>query len=486
MERNAYCTGSPLTVGSEPVLLLDDAYVEDRWGVKRVLNVPRKDSRNPLLVADQPWEDVACGGSVLYDEEAGLYRLWYTVMDRLAWEHQFRRDDWSYEKHGMPYYCAYAESEDGVHWQKPLLDNKPYREHPKTNVVLRGEQKIQAAYVTWNHPASGQPGRFMMTFKDNLAQGHGCLCLAYSDDGINWRLDPGSPIKVGVRDTLHNVVYDEKRGRWLLFTRPVVLVGTADMADHPEHNFKRRVAVAVGDSLQTLGLPRVVMWPDEHDAYDFDNMTVNRVGNHFIGMLAQMGPHPKQEFDVHLASSADGLHWQQLPDRAPILPRGAPGQFDSGITSSVSPIVKVKDTWYLYYRGCTGGQGEKPRDSGLGRAELPRERLVAQTAGPVGGFLLTREIVVAGPDLLLNMAPANAGEPAEIAVEIMATPDDGGTPRHLPGYTFDDCTTGAVDSLEQPVTWADKPSLAPLVGRPVYVRFFLRNVGLYSLRFAGQ
>ena len=39
------------------------------------------------------------------------------------------------------------------------------------NVLFDGVQKVQAARVTWNHQATGQPERFLLTYKDNLPEG---------------------------------------------------------------------------------------------------------------------------------------------------------------------------------------------------------------------------------------------------------------------------------------------------------------------------
>ena len=492
MERKAYCQGKPLEVGTEPVLLLDDAYVEDRWGVQRYLNVPHKCPQNPLILADQPWEDRVVQPSVLYDDQAGLFRMWYTVLDQSAWRHQFQLKDWSYEKHGMPYFPCYAESRDGIHWDKPLLDDKPYQKFSKTNIVMTGHQKIQGTRVTWNHPSTGQKGRFMMTYKDNLPKAWSSLCLAYSDDGIHWRPDPANPIKTGVRDTRHNIVFDEKRQRWLLFTRPMCFAGVVGIPGGPTgQNFKRRVAVAVGKTPQSFDFPRNVIWPDEHDQPDFDNMTVERLGNHFLGFLTQMGPPPKKETRVHLAFSHDGLHWQQLPERTPLIGRGSEDDFDAGQASNAGNIVTVKDKTYLYYSGARRGQDSWDNLHGIGRVEMHRERFVAQMGHCDGGFLLTREVVVAAEELVVNMTLANGYNTAPelslrtpaFAAEILAFPQDGASPKPVAGYTLAECTAVPTEMIEYTITWKEKQDLSELVGKPVFIRFYLKNVGLYSFRF---
>ena len=85
------------------------------------------------------------------------------------------------------------------------------------------------------------------------------------------------------------------------------------------------------------------------------------------------------------------------------------------------------------------------------------------------------------------------------AVELVSSPYDvkGATPKRawpchatnptpIPGYTFKDCTAAATDSLDYVITWNNQSDLSPLLGKSVYVRFYLRNVGLYSLRFRNR
>lgn len=494
MDLNTYCRGEPLVVGTESVLLIDDPTVEDRWGVHRVLNVPIKDPRNPVLMPDMPWEDAAGQPNVIYDEAAGVFRMWYTACDWNAWMHQFRFKDWSAERHGYPYFVCYAESRDGVHWDKPMLDGRPYLQHEKTNVVATGQQKAQAARVMWNPPCTGRPERFLMTYKDNRLEGGGAFCLAYSDDGIRWAEDARNPVFVGLRDTWHNMVYDPKGERWLLFTRPMCFAGVADVPGGPtEHNYKRRVAVAVGETPYDFRFPRMVLWPEEVDDPDFDHMVVSRAGSHFIGFLGQMGPPPNMEFHLHLAFSGDGLHWKMLPDRPVYLPHGGSDAFDAGSTSGAGGVVTMGNTSYIYYRGSRIGQAQGNRNnvSGIGRAEFLSDRFVAQLGAHTGGFLLTREMVVAAPELIVNTTvatgynsdPATAAIPPEFAAEVLASADGSRAPQPVPGYTLAECTTQAVDLLDHRVTWKEKQDLAEFVGRPVFVRFYLKNCGIYSLRF---
>jgi hypothetical protein len=503
-EREAYLAGDHLEVGTDPVLLVDDAFIEDRWGVYSHFNRPIKDFANPILRADQPWETSVSSPNVIYDEEHQIFHMWYTVFDTEAYRHQYDWNDWKPE-HGHSYAVSYARSVDGVNWEKPRFPGRRCRNFAETNIVATGHQKCQGAWVIRNHPSSGQPGRFLMSYRDSLPGAKMALCLAYSDDGIDWRLDPGNPLMDGVRDTRHNLAYDPLRERWLLYTRPWCLAASSAIPDGPSGNFKRRAAVAVGPTPHSMGFPRCVLWPDDGEWPDYDNFMVSRVGSHFLGLVTHMGPPPEAHTQTHLVTSADGINWQRPAHRSPVIPLGAAGEFDAGQTSSVGPLVHVGEKTLLYYFGTMYGQGARENASGIGMSQIKRDRWIAQMGGVAGGFLLTREIRIAGRELRVNITLAdthNCSQATEhacvgsdvrgthpelgdraFAAELVSSPGTDGNPRPIPGFTFADCTAVATDSLDYPLTWNGSADLGKLQGQPVLIRFYLKNTGLYAFRF---
>ncbi len=481
-EWNRYFLGEPLRIGNRRVLLVDDFFVEDRWNVTREVNVPLKHPCNPVLVQDKPWDNHAYAPSVLFDEEAGVFRMWYGAFDSTAFVRQYRVGGWDPKRHGYPYYVCYAESADGVNWEKPAL-GLDYREWKNTNVVMVGEQKCQGHRVIENHPSSGQPGRFVMNYRDNVKGTSMGLCLAYSDDGIHWRPDPGNPVYSGVRDTMHNVLYDDERERWLLYTRPMSYAGQhkmteADMA----YGMKSRGAVAVGETPQSFHYPRCILWPEEDEPAKIDAFLVVKCGSHFIGFKTMMTAESLN--DVYLVSSRDGIRWKRLPGAEPYIARGREGDFDCGQAGAPKNIVEVGDWYYLYYWGTPRGQKTWENISGIGLAMIHRDRFVAQVAGESGGYLLTREFVVEGDELRVNIATYGQVRNARFAAELIRVPREG-PPTPIEGYTFEVCDAKADNLLDGVITWQGK-DVSALRGTAVQVRFYLRNVGLYAVQCADR
>ena len=78
--------------------------------------------------------------------------------------------------------------------------------------------------------------------------------------------------------------------------------------------------------------------------------------------------------------------------------------------------------------------------------------------------------------LLLNCATAARGM---VKVEIQ----DAQTGLPVPGFADSDCETIFDDSLERSVSWKGRTDLSDLAGRPIKLRFRLRDADLYGFRF---
>jgi hypothetical protein len=92
-----------------------------------------------------------------------------------------------------------------------------------------------------------------------------------------------------------------------------------------------------------------------------------------------------------------------------------------------------------------------------------------------GGTMFTKPIVFKGNRLELNFGSSAAGG---IRVEIQ---DANGKP--IDGFSLADCQPVFGDSVARTVTWKNGADVRQLVGKPVRLRFELKDADLYSLRF---
>ena len=58
-------------------LFIDDYIIAEIKGAEKKLNQPTKHAKNPMIVADKPWEKNFTFSSVMYDNEEGFFKMWY-------------------------------------------------------------------------------------------------------------------------------------------------------------------------------------------------------------------------------------------------------------------------------------------------------------------------------------------------------------------------------------------------------------------------
>ena len=92
-----------------------------------------------------------------------------------------------------------------------------------------------------------------------------------------------------------------------------------------------------------------------------------------------------------------------------------------------------------------------------------------------GGELLTRPLAFCGRHLFLNYATSAAGS---VRVEVQTA---SGNP--VPGFALSDCREVFGDHVERGVAWKGHADLGALAGKPVRLRFAMKDADLYSLRF---
>lgn len=89
--------------------------------------------------------------------------------------------------------------------------------------------------------------------------------------------------------------------------------------------------------------------------------------------------------------------------------------------------------------------------------------------------MTTKPLVFAGKHLVANYSTSAAGS---IRVEIL---DAAGKP--VRGYTLADCPEIYGDSVAEVVRWKGGNDVGKLAGKPVRLRFVMKDADLYSVQF---
>ena len=114
-----------MNIGNERQLFLDSLMVSEVKRVERRLHHPTR--RELVLTPDRPWETVGMPSCVGYFQDGDKYRLWYHCDDN---------------SEGNPRFTGYAESQDGVNWEKPNLGILDYKGSRDNKLVKSLEGKM--------------------------------------------------------------------------------------------------------------------------------------------------------------------------------------------------------------------------------------------------------------------------------------------------------------------------------------------------------
>ena len=447
-----------MDIAAKKQLFFDDAVIEKMEGVQRVVNLPQKHHANPVMVADRPWEynRICLYGTVLFDSEENIYKMWYQTYDR-----------WATETTRQNAMC-YATSEDGVHWQKPNVGLFPFKRSYENNIVMVGQTYVDGHSILKDHRDPDPLRKYKTVYRD-VMDGFSGVCVAVSPDGIHWTPYPNNPVIPISSDTHHPLIWDETIGRYVIYLR-------SDYVD-------RRVARSESADGFRWSQPQVVLEPDDKDAPDdqFYNLAAFRYEGVYFGLLSVFHTDPTEEgpyrmkghTDVELVCSRDGIDWQRPVQGAPFIPRGVEGEFDSLQIYSGCAAVVMKDEIRIYYSGLDVPH-EISDHSSVGLVTLRRDGFFSLDADSSYGMMTTKPLTFSGQRLVIN-AEVNGGS---LTVELL---DAEG--KVIPGYSQADCQVILGDYLEQEVRWSGTSDIRSLQGRSVRLRFGLKKAKLFAFQF---
>ena len=342
----------------------------------------RKDRRNPLFgegVFAQPalpWEPRFDNGypNVFYDPLCGKYRCYYTSFirdDSSAHTPLSARPGQTFRSSGERVVgLLYAESTDGISWQKPPLGVTEWMGSRDNNILMT---YTHGASVLLDQAETDPERRYKLIARDDHQPRR--LCVAFSGDGIHFSaLTPIPELAEKVPGDTHNfVVRDAATGRYVLytrlFTRELRTVGRMESEDFIHWTPPLEVLAGQGRDDQVYAMP--AFW---QDGLCFGLAAIFHAGDRDA---------PRHDHvEVELTFSGDGVRWQRVAPGLPFIGNGAgaypDGAYDAGCCFASAP-VRVGDAYRFYYMGGNGTHYAF-RETGLCLAEISPDKLAGITA----------------------------------------------------------------------------------------------------------
>jgi hypothetical protein len=479
---NSAADDSPITLDSRHQLFLDDYLIASMARVKRAVESAQKFSGNPVLWPTEKWEPpmATVYGSVIRDGDK--FKMWY--------------------KSGMG--VGYAESADGIHWNKPRMDlvridgepsNILFTKKSKTEGpdalpycyelfgVHRDDRETDPARrykmgfldIDWNYKGSeGDP------WHKNQRRGLG---VAAGPDGLHWKLINSWATEAIVDGATH-WMWDEPRAKWVLYGRTRKALPEVEDAWRTNAWFKnwfsgRAVARVESTDFITWNFTKpdtapVALTADLQDkpGTEIYSMKVFPYEGIYIGLVQTFHATPDDStLDVQLAVSHDSVQFTRVADRGVFIPVGPVGSWDRfNLSLANNDPISVGDELRFYYggrlyrHGPYSGPDKGPEKSGIGFATARRDRFVALESSFDGGEILTKPVKLKSAALHVN-AKSDFGE---IIVEVL---DSG-------GKVLTKSEPIQSDGLNIPVKWAEDFKGSP---ESVALRLKLTNARLFAL-----
>ncbi len=451
----------PIDIGSRRELFVDRLLIDRMDGVELRMHSPVKAPRpvSPLPVAHY----------ITVIKDCDRFRAYWRGTD----------PSYTGEKHtghaGQT--VEYAESRDGHEWTFPDLGLHEVHGTRKNNVILARQPSLLNNFSPFldkrpNVPRNerykalcGYPGPGDKRGKAGPGMG---LFAFVSADGIRWtkrdEVIPYQPQWRHAFDSQNVSFWSEAEQQYVCYFRTWT---------SPER--LRSISRTTSKDFKTWSDPAAMNpnLPGEH-LYTNQTHPYFRAPHIYIALPTRYVPGrgDAPEYDLKdnnatdillMTSRAGSRRYDRIFTEAFIRPGPDPARWKNRANYVALNVVPTSPTeMSIYHRS-----GD--------RYILRADGFISVRAGSQRGELLTRPVVFAGSTLTVNLSTSAAGS---LQVEIQSAD---GVP--VPEFALDDCPPIYGDEIDRSVTWRAGADLSSIAGKPVRLRFLLKECDLYSFRF---
>jgi hypothetical protein len=454
-----------IDITNQRQLFLDNTLIDSQENVRLVLHHPHDEG--PVLRFDKPWEGAFCGyATVIKDQD--IYRLYYRGLPKAG------KDGSTNEK------TCYAESRDGIRWDKPVLRLFEVDGSWENNVIL-----ANAAPVTHNfspfldsNPAATPKERYK-ALGGTQASG---LMYYVSADGKRWRpFRPEPVLTQGAFDSQNVAFWSQTEGCYVCYFRTWSKGGykgfrTVSRCTSKDFiNWSDPVPMEFGDTpwehLYTNQTHPYFRAPQIYLAIAARFLPGRQVLSQSEAERLNVNPkYFKDCSDAVLMSSRGGTRYDRRFMEGFIRPGMG---LENWVSRSNYPALNVVPTGadeMSVYVNCNYAQPT----ANLRRYSLRLDGFVSVWAPYTGGELVTRPFTFSGDFLEVNFATSAAGG---IQIEVQ---DTNGIP--IPGFGMDQCPILIGNEISRKVKWIPRSKLAE-IKQPIRLRFRIKDADVYSFRF---
>lgn len=464
----------PIALGTRRELFVDTFLIDNLSDARLVLHPPI--DKGPVLRFNDPaWEDKHCTYVTVLQSGKG-YQLYYRAGLGSKSDKGFQ-------------VTAYAESDDGIHWKKPNLGLFEVEGLKNNNVILTNGAGDFAVH-NFSPFIDARPGVRPAERYKALGGIKGGLFAFTSADGIHWNRMADTPVfRDGVFDSQNVSFWSESEQAYLCYFRTWTeggfkgyrTVSRARSADFRQWQNEGRIDFG-NTPIEHLYINQTAPYPRAPHIYlgTAARLVIGReVLTATQAEALSIDPKYREETrreasDVVLLSSRGGSRMERTFLTSLVRPGIG---FENWVSRSNFPALNIvstgPDEMSLYVV-----QNYAQADVHLRRYAFRPDGLASVQAGNDVGKILTKPLTFAGRRLELNYSTSAAGY---VRVELT---DVQGKP--IPGCSASECIEIVGNELARTVKWSDGGDLGKWAGRPVRIRFLIRDADLFSFRFTSD
>ena len=505
-------------IGTDKQLLLDNFILAEFDAVERVVVRPQK--AEPLIqYTDLPWERyhwTCVVAAALQDPDDGLFKMWYKTL--VSGNTNFAD--------GTRVALCYAESEDALHWTKPLRsDCQPFEKETKTNIVATD---FDNGTIVLNPDRSDPNKKFLAVYNpgaETFKRGERVMSrVSASPDGIHWQvISDSSSFR---HHHQMRVIWDDSQQKWL---------GYSQHSHAWSYNHLRTIGLQESEDFIKWSPKKVILsseWdPNLGPNVELHTMSIRKEGGLYIGIVdeahgehqwlhtpIESNQHDQFHTKAALYVSRDGTNFVRADGYQPWGDNGDPGSQDYGYCChSVAGNLLHNGQMVIPYSAFPYKQRDTrpastadhvPASSarasrehvealtkhGIGNPMMDKVRPELPLQRGIGGLLLredgwaklkptyeqgkvyTTQFVFEGNSLKIN-ADCDYGF---IRVEILDSKLE-----PYAGFSAQDCDPvhAPKGQIWHTVTWQGKTDVRALWNKPVRLCFHLLEASLYAFQF---
>ena len=449
---------------------------------------------------DQPWETESTCASFYTTvfQDGDIFRMYYRADSR---------------------YVCYAESKDGINWDKPNVSLIKHGKSKNNNIILPDCQIVFSPFLD-TKPGVSQEQKYKANMEragfklDPLKKGLNFYSSADGKQFIRIQGDPAIPWTIPNHFDSQNVIFwSEVESQYVMYAR--YMVGPdGKTIDNDQYMYKLDLLSNSKDKYKASDFPTYIRSTVRSTSPDFENWSeftpMEYSDTDSITPSAQLYTNSTIPYfrANHIYLSLPGrIFFGKIKDPK-IMSRDTDSEDSGDCSDGVLMTTRAGSNRYDFifreslFRPGIGDENWTTRNNYptlgiiqtskteisifvqrryaqptayLERMTLRLDGFASLNAGYDEGQMITKTLDFTGNKLELNYSTSAAGR---IKVEML---DESGTP--IEGYGIDDCDGLIGDEISGHVSWNGSTDLSKISGQPVRVRFVMNDADIYSLRF---